>query len=81
MHKRIVSLGIWLAFFAFDIQLLNAEWNPPSELSLKEIIEMSNTVLAMPDIKLKIEEDIFHIRALGMGWDLGGQVYQPEDPC
>jgi len=53
MNKRIVSLSIGLAFFAFAIQLLNAAWNPPSELSRKEILEMSNTVLAMPDIKLK----------------------------
>jgi hypothetical protein len=57
-----------------------AQWQPPSEVPREEIVKTSERILAMPDIPLKIEEDIFRIPVLAMEWDVGGMVYQPEDP-
>ena len=34
----------------------------------------------MPDIPIRQTEDIFCINVLGMDWDLGMVVYEPEDP-
>ena len=34
----------------------------------------------MPDIPLKEYEDLVRIQAVGMEWDIGAQIYEPEDP-
>ena len=57
-----------------------AAWEPPSEISREEIIRASRSVLSMPDIPLKEREDIIRVRALEMDWDIGGMVFEPEDP-
>lgn len=35
----------------------------------------------MPDIRVKQTEDVFRIRTLGMDWDIGAVVYEPEEPA
>ena len=35
----------------------------------------------MPDIPLKEHEDLFRIQAVGLDWDIGAQIYEPEDPA
>jgi hypothetical protein len=62
------------------VGLVHAAWEPPSEISREEIIKISNTLMAMPEIKIKSREEIFRIRVLDMDWDIGGMVYEPEDP-
>ena len=57
-------------------QLPGGEW---IRVSRQEVIESSNSVLAMPDISLKAEEIILRIPALEMDWDIGAMVYEPED--
>ena len=57
-----------------------AAYDPPSEVSREEIIKLSNQVLSLPDIKVKSREEIFRIKVLEMEWDIGGMVYEPEDP-
>ena len=57
-------------------QIPGGEW---IRVSRQQIIEASNSVLAMPDIALEAEETIIRIRALEMDWDIGAMVYQPED--
>ncbi len=54
-------------------------WNPPREFSRDEIVRTSNDVLARPELPITATEDIFRIHALGLDWDIGGMVYQPED--
>ena len=62
-----------------DMKRVNSVWESPSRISRQEIIETSQTVLAMPDIKVNQKEDIFRLQVIGMDWDMGVMVYQPED--
>jgi hypothetical protein len=34
----------------------------------------------MPDIPLREYEDLVRVEAVGMEWDIGAQIYEPEDP-
>ncbi|MEE2821957.1 MAG: hypothetical protein VYA53_03145 [Acidobacteriota bacterium] len=67
--------------FALTINLsaLPADWSPSSVISREEILSDSQTILTMPTLPLRVEEDIFRIRALEMDWDMGAMVYEPED--
>ena len=56
-------------------------WSPPGFVSRETIVEDSEKVLSMCDLPIKKTEDIFRIRALGMDWDIGAVVYEPEDPA
>ena len=58
----------------------NAVWEPPVEVSREQCLADSGAVLAMPDIPLKEHEDLVRIHAVGMDWDIGAQIYEPEDP-
>ena len=55
-------------------------WQPPEFVSREQCIKDTEDVLAMPDIPIRQTEDIFRINVLGMDWDLGMVVYEPEDP-
>lgn len=55
-------------------------WGPPAEISRAECLADSRQVLAMPDIPLREYEDLFRIQAVGMEWDIGAQIYEPQDP-
>ena len=59
----------------------NAVWNPPAEVSREQCLADSGAVLAMPDIPQKEYEDLVRIRAVGLDWDIGAQIYEPEDPA
>lgn len=80
MSKKLVFSSVVLGCLVFGVPMSGADWNPPSKVSREAIVEASNAVLARPDIKLKVKEDIFRIRALEMDWDIGAMVYEPEDP-
>ncbi len=58
----------------------NTVWKPPAEVSRERCLADSDAVLAMSDIPLKEYEDLFRIQAVGMDWDIGAQIYEPEDP-
>jgi len=58
----------------------NPTWEPPATVSREEIVASAETVLAMPEIPLRIKEHIFRIRVLEMDWDVGGKAYEPQDP-
>jgi len=81
MSKRIGLMVFWSALWVFGVPDLLAQWNPPSEVSRESILESSKTILARPDIPLKVREEIFRIRAVEMDWDMGAMVYEPEDPA
>jgi len=55
-------------------------WNPPANVSREGCIQASKHLFAMPDIPVKQTEDVFRIRVVGMDWDIGAMVYEPEDP-
>jgi hypothetical protein len=73
---RVLALGTTLCVLPGTS---GAEWTPPSVVDRAQIIEVSNAVLAMPDIRLKETEDIIRIRAVDLDWDVGGMVFEPED--
>jgi hypothetical protein len=60
--------------------LSETTWNPPEEVTREECLAESEAVLAMPDIPLKEYEDLFRIQAVGLDWDIGAQIYEPENP-
>lgn len=61
------------------VERSNTRWHPPPKVSLEECISASVEIFGMPDIKLKQYEDVFRIQELGMEWDIGVRVYEPED--
>jgi hypothetical protein len=54
-------------------------WQAPETLSHAELIASSDAVLGRPDIVFSENEHIFRIEALGLDWDMGVMVYQPDD--
>ena len=58
-----------------------ASWQPPRQFSKEELIEISDRVLAEPDIEIREREDLFRIRVAEMEWDVGAMVYEPVIPA
>lgn len=56
-------------------------WQPPEFISREQCIKDSEEVLGMADIPIKQTEDIFRINVLGMDWDIGMVVHEPQDPA
>ena len=55
-------------------------WIAPDEVTREQCLTASREVLAMPDIVFNEYEDLIRIQAVGMDWDIGAQIYEPEDP-
>ncbi|HLH98771.1 MAG TPA: hypothetical protein VKW08_26980 [Xanthobacteraceae bacterium] len=53
-------------------------FSPPAALSREEVLATSDAVLAMPPGVVQQREDIFRLEALGLEWDIGVQVYEPQ---
>ena len=53
-------------------------WKPTSVLPREEVLAMSEAVLARPGRPVKDWEDIFRIHQLGLDWDIGVRVYEPQ---
>jgi hypothetical protein len=56
------------------------QWNPPEFVSRDQCIKDTEELLSAPDLAIRQTEDIFRIEVLGLEWDLGMMVYEPEDP-
>jgi hypothetical protein len=54
-------------------------WQPPAFVSREQCIKDTEEVLGKSDVPVKRTEDIFRIKVLGMEWDLGMVVYEPEN--
>jgi hypothetical protein len=52
----------------------------PSKYPREEVVKTSESVLGRSDIKVRQNEDVFRIQCMGMEWDLGVMIYEPEDP-
>ena len=55
------------------------DWVPPTEVSRDQCLKESQKLLSRPDIPFNEHEDLFRITAVGLEWDLGAQVYQPQN--
>src|SRR5450432_1057055 len=53
-------------------------FEPPATWSREEVLAASEAVLAMPPGAVKETEDIFRLSALGLDWDIGVRVYEPQ---
>lgn len=60
-------------------------YDPPREVSVEEIADATQRVMARPDIKVRGDEgyveDIIRIEAVDMEWDIGMSVHEPLDPA
>ena len=57
-----------------------ATWEPPASIPKAELVSISERVLARSDVPFDVREDVFRINALGLDWDIGGEVFTPNDP-
>jgi len=78
-RKRLFGLIAGFSLLVFSVGVGNAAWEPPSKLSREDCVKISQEVLGRPDIKIKQKEDIFRFPLVGMDWDIGAVVYEPED--
>ena len=53
-------------------------WQPPVTWSREQVLATSDAVLAKPAGEVKESEDIFRLSALGLDWDIGVRVYEPQ---
>lgn len=78
---RLHTFTLITALCGFLILPANTHaWEPPDQVSLKDIQATTNKVMKMPVIPTTMKEDIFRIEAVGMEWDIGVMVYEPTDP-
>ena len=54
-------------------------WRPPTFVPRDEVIAESNALLGAPDIPLVESEDVFRIATVGLDWDIGVMIYEPDD--
>jgi hypothetical protein len=55
-----------------------ARFELPATWSREEVLAASEAVLAMAPGAVKETEDIFRLSALGLDWDIGVRVYEPQ---
>jgi len=53
-------------------------WEPPSSLSRDELLQLDRKLATLPELPVRVHEDIFRISELDMDWDIGVEVYEPE---
>jgi hypothetical protein len=53
-------------------------WKPPERISKSDMVKISDTILAEPDINFGEKEDVFRIRVNGLDWDIGNVLYEPD---
>jgi hypothetical protein len=53
-------------------------WEPPAILSFEETLLLSDRVSAMPELPIRVREDLFRIHAMEMDWDIGVVVYETQ---
>ena len=54
-------------------------WEPPEIFEHDDLIAASDDVLGRPDIAFSEKETVFRINTLGLDWDMGVMVYEPND--
>lgn len=79
MTTYLKGIILFLFIGLLSVNLAAQEWEIPTEISLEKVISDSEEILGMPDIPIKSREEIFGIRAVGMDWDVGGEVFEPRN--
>ncbi|NCF51367.1 hypothetical protein GWP57_07135 [Gammaproteobacteria bacterium] len=78
------TVALWLAAFLASAAAC-ADYEPPLEVGLADLVAASNDILNRPDIPVRGEqgyiEDIIRFEAAGMQWDVGMSVHEPADPA
>ena len=54
-------------------------WEPPEAIPRAELVTTSEQVLGRSDIAIRRREHVFRVGQLGLDWDVGVMVYEPED--
>lgn len=62
-----------------DTDRTTGAWEPPDIFEHDDLIAASDDVLGRPDIAFSETETVFRINVLGLDWDIGVMVYQPDD--
>src|SRR3954462_1303587 len=57
---------------------IKTTWSPPATWSREQVLATSDAVLAKPAGEVRETEDIFRLYALGLDWDIGVRVYEPQ---
>jgi hypothetical protein len=53
-------------------------FDPPAQWPREQVLTASDAVLAMAPGAVREAEDIFRLAALGLDWDIGVRVYEPQ---
>src|SRR3954454_4030532 len=61
-----------------NIQSSAQSWQPPATWSREQVLATSDAVLGKPAGEVKESEDIFRLVTLGLDWDIGVRVYEPQ---
>lgn len=62
-----------------DDNRTTGSWEPPEIFEHDDLIAASDDVLGRPDIAFSEKETVFRINSLGLDWDMGVMVYEPDD--
>lgn len=58
---------------------MTSEWQPPSVVERDELVAASRTVLALPSRSVTSTEDVLRVSVLGLDWDIGIVLHQPDE--
>lgn len=64
---------------AFKPKQSHAKISDFRSIPREEVIRLSNEIAARPDIPMKQTEDIWTMDVVGLEWDVGVMVYEPQD--
>ncbi len=76
-HERIHAMSEHVESI-MSVMTHQTTWHPPTTWPREQVIATSDSVLAKPASEVKEAEDIFRLAALGLDWDIGVRVYEPQ---
>ena len=78
--KHLTQITLLTLLGGMILPLNGMAWDPPREVTLQQVQATTDKVMAMPVIPITTREDIFRIEAVGLNWDIGVMVYEPQEP-
>ena len=58
---------------------VKSSWEPPAVVSFEDVLRLNAEVIALQDMSIDEDEDVFRLHELEMDWDIGVVSYQPSD--
>jgi hypothetical protein len=82
--KAVLKTLCIIVLFSTSLSAVAQRYQPPSDITEEDTQAMIRNFMSRPDIPLKggdkgYVEDIVRINAVGMDWDIGISVHEPED--